>query len=361
MTDTTGRNRSTKTYTLGELADYAKASLKGGDPEAPVRGVMPLEAAERDHVSFLTSNRYVGQVIECRAAAVIVAPQFRDLDRALLVCEQPYLAMARIAQLFTAPPDLESGIHPTAVVEEGVDAAADISVGPLAHIGAGCKIGRRTRIYGGAYLGCRVQVGDDCLIYPRAVILDDCRLGNNVIVHSGAVIGSDGFGFAPDERGRHVKIPQVGIVRIDDDVEIGANCAIDRATFGETRIRRGAKIDNLVQLGHNVVVGEDSILVAQVGIAGSSRLGRNVVLAGQVGVSGHIEIGDRVRVGAKSGISNSVKAGEDVSGYPAVPHKEWLQTCAGLRRLNHFRENLRKLRKRLQDLEEKLNGDRTDI
>ena len=194
-------------------------------------------------------------------------------------------------------------------------------------------------------------------VAPGVTVLDGCRIGNGVIIHSGTVIGSDGFGYAQDEQGHHFKIPQTGIVQVDDDVEIGANCTVDRATFGRTWIQRGAKIDNLVQIAHNVVVGEDSILIAQVGISGSTRIGRHVILAGQVGVAGHLEIGDRVRVGAKSGVPHSIKAGEDVIGIPAVSRKEWFKAITSARRLDRVRAELRELGKKVQELEKELHGE----
>ena len=188
------------------------------------------------------------------AAAFLVTPPFAELDRNLLVCKNPYLAMARAAQLFAAPPFLAPGVDDRALVGEGCALAEDVSIGPLAQLGRGCRVGRGTRIYGGTYVGCDVQIGEDCMIHPNVTILDGTRIGNRVVVQSGAVIGGDGFGFAPDEAGRHVKIPQSGIVQIDDDVEVGANTTVDRATFGKTWIKRGAKIDNLVMIAHNVVV-----------------------------------------------------------------------------------------------------------
>jgi UDP-3-O-[3-hydroxymyristoyl] glucosamine N-acyltransferase len=262
------------------------------------------------------------------------------------------LSLAKAAQLFAENPDPPEGVHESAWVGDGVHLGKGVSIGPLAHVGHGASIGSGTVILGGAYLGSGVCVGENCLIHPRATILDRCRLGNRVIIHSGVVIGSDGFGFAQDEKGRHIKIPQVGIVQIDDDVEIGANCTIDRATFGRTWIQQGTKIDNLVQIAHNVTVGEHSILVAQVGISGSTRIGKHVILAGQVGIVGHIEIGDRVRIGAQSGVPYSVKAGEDVLGSPAMPHKEYLRCAAGFRHLPRFREELRELKAKVGKLEE---------
>lgn len=340
---------------LGDLAERIGAKLKG-DPDVEIVGVGPLREALPSQLSFLADGRHLPELMESRAAAFIVPPPFENIDRNLLVCANPYLAMALAAQRFAEPPHLPAGIDGSARVGEGCDLAPGVSVGPLALVGSGCRIGKGTRIYGGAVVGSDVQIGEDCLVYPRAVIQNGCRIGNGVIIHSGAVIGSDGFGFAPDERGRHVKIPQMGIVQIDDDVEIGANSTIDRATFGKTWIQRGTKIDNLVMIGHNVVVGEDSILVAQVGISGSTRVGSHVVLAGQVGISGHLEIGDGVRIGAKSGVHASIPAG-DVSGIPAMPHKEWTKAMAVVRRLPQLREELRGLRAKVRELEDALRGE----
>jgi UDP-3-O-[3-hydroxymyristoyl] glucosamine N-acyltransferase len=345
-----------KLYTLGEIAACVGAELKG-DSEVRIGGVSPLETASPEHISFLTDKRLAHLVPQCRAAAILVGPEFGDLARPLLVCGNPYLALAHIVQMFSGPPALSPGVHRRAHIGEDVELGEGAAVGALAHVGDGCRVGRNTNIYGGAYLGNRVRVGENCLLYPGVVVLDDCRLGNNVIIHSGTVIGGDGFGFAQDEEGRSVKIPQTGAVRIEDDVEIGANCAIDRAAFGETRIGRGAKIDNLVQIGHNVVVGEHSILIAQVGVAGSTRLGRNVVLAGQVGVTGHIEVGDGVRIGAQGGIMDNIKAGETLVGSPAVPVREYFQAYAIFRRLPQMRGELRRMRKEIQKLEERLNKD----
>lgn len=341
---------SRKSYTLEELADFLGASLKG-DPRVRIRGVNALEEARSDELSFLSHDRYIPRLSSSEAAALVVSSDFEHLDRHLLIVDQPYFAFARVAQLFSEPPPLAPGVHPSACVEESVWLESGVSVGPLVCIGAGSEIGRGSRIYGGTYLGRDVQIGQDCLIYPNVTILDGSRIGNRVIIHSGTVIGSDGFGFAQDESGHHLKIPQVGIVQIDDDVEIGANCTIDRATFGKTRIQEGVKFDNMVHIAHNVTVGKHSILVAQVGIAGSTQLGRHVMLGGQVGVVGHIRIGDRVRVGAKSGVGRSVKDGEDLSGIPAVPHKEWLRTYATLRRLPQLKDELRQLKEKVRKLE----------
>jgi UDP-3-O-[3-hydroxymyristoyl] glucosamine N-acyltransferase len=216
-------------------------------------------------------------------------------------------------------------------------------------------VGDRVTLHPGVYVGSDVHLGDDTVLYPNATVLARCIIGKRVIIHSGTVVGSDGFGFAQDGNG-HFKIPQVGIVQIDDDVEIGANCTIDRGTMGRTWIQRGVKIDNLVQVAHNVVVGEDSIIIAQVGISGSTKIGKNVILAGQVGVTGHLEIGDSVRVGAQSGIAKSIPAGQTVSGSPAIDHRDWLKNCNILSRLPELRKKIMDLEKGLASLEEKTDS-----
>jgi len=343
-----------KSFSLGEIAGLVGAKLKG-DPDIRIHGLGALEDARPDQLSFLIDARYEAALAGCRAAALIVSPSFEHIGLPLLISDKPYLCLARAAQLFVQPPALQAGIHSKACVEADADIGEDVGIGPLALIGSGTTIGRGTCIHGSVHLGRDVVVGEDCVVHPGVVILDGCRIGNRVIIHSGTVIGSDGFGFAQDEEGRHVKIPQAGIVQIDDDVEIGANCTIDRATFGRTWIKCGTKIDNLVQIAHNVTVGEHSILVAQVGISGSTRLGKHVVLAGQVGIAGHVEIGDRVRIAAKSGVAHSVEADQDIVGLPAVPHREWFRMYGNIQRLGRFKEELRRLKEKVQQLERKWN------
>ncbi len=298
--------KNKRSFSLGELSRLLDAEVKG-DPDLRVSGIGALDSATPGQLSFLIDSRYRHLVSGCRASALIVSSEFRELEFNLLIAKNPYLALAKAVRLFLPDSAEEAGIHPAAFIGEGVLFGEGVSVGPFAHVGDNSQIGAGTKIGPGAYLGKEVRIGERCLIHPRASILDRCIIGNRVIIHAGAVIGADGYGYAQDEQGRHVKIPQTGIVQIDDDVEIGANATVDRATFGRTWIKRGAKIDNLVMIAHNVVVGEDSLLVAQVGISGSTRLGNQVILAGQVGVVGHVQIGDGVKVGAKSGIHHSIK------------------------------------------------------
>lgn len=348
------RLTSQVSYSLQALATHLGATIKG-DSEIVIHGVRSLGDAEQGHLSFVTNKKYLDDIPNCKASALIVPPALKDLDYTLLICDLPYLAFARAAQLFAEPPYLAPGIDPRACVEDGAVVDPGASVGPLAYVGKGSTVGAGSRIYGGAYLGSEVQVGKDCLIYPGVRVLDACRIGNRVIIHSGTVIGADGFGFAQDERGHHYKIPQVGCVQIDDDVEIGANCTIDRATFGKTWIQEGTKIDNLVMVAHNVVVGKHTIIVSQTGISGSTRIGNHVILGGQVGLVGHIVIGDGARVGAKSGVNHSIKPREDVSGIPAVPHREFLRNAANVRRIDSLKRELKELKARVHQLEEKLS------
>lgn len=350
MSGDTGSKIPRAEYTLGEIAREIGAVLQG-DPERRVSGIAGIEEAGPDQLGFLADPRYAPVAAKSRAAALIVSPASTDLPQPLLICEKPYLGFALAASLFSTPPSLAEGIHPTAVVDPAATIGEEVRVGPLAQIGAGTSVGPRTRIYGGTYIGSNCKIGEDCLLFPGVHILDRIEMGNRIIIHSGTVVGSDGFGYAADESGRHHKIPQTGTVEIEDDVEIGSNCSIDRATFGRTRIGTGTKIDNLVQIAHNVTIGRHSILVAQVGISGSTRIGNHVILAGQVGIVGHISIGDRVRIGAKSGVIHSIKDGEDHAGYPAFPHREWLKSVANVKRLAQMRDELKQLRTRIQRIE----------
>jgi UDP-3-O-[3-hydroxymyristoyl] glucosamine N-acyltransferase len=235
-------------------------------------------------------------------------------------------------------------------VAPGAEVAAGVSIYPFVYVGARSRIGARVVLFPGVYVGEEAVIGEESVLYPQVSVMDRCRVGKRVIIHGGTVIGSDGFGFAPDRNG-YVKIPQVGIVEIEDDVEIGANCAVDRAAMGKTRIGKGVKTDNLVQIGHNVTIGENTVLVAQVGIAGSTQVGRWVAMGGQAGIVGHIKIGDQARIGAQAGVGQEVKAGETVSGSPAFPHREWLRAQVVFPKLPEMRKNLSALEKRVEALE----------
>lgn len=336
--------------TLGELARLVDGEVLG-DARIRITGVAGLEDAQDTDISFVLGPKYGRLAEQSEAGALIVPPIFRDLEKPLIVSENPYLAFAKILAVFTPKKQSTPGVSPDAYKGANVQLGDEVSIHPLVYVGDESVIGNRVTLHGGVYIGAGVQIGDDTTIYPNVTILDHCIIGKRVIIHGGTVVGSDGFGFARDGD-RYFKIPQAGIVRIDDDVEIGANCTIDRATMGKTWIKRRVKVDNLVQVAHNVVVGEDTVIVAQVGISGSTRLGRNVILAGQVGVAGHLEIGDGVRVGAQSGIARSIPPGEDVSGSPAIAHRDWLKNCHIIRRLPELRKRIVTLEKRLAALEQ---------
>ncbi len=335
-------------YTLGELAQLLGGELRG-PAEVVIHGLASVEQATPRDLAFIAHKKYYRLAAASRAAAFLVAPEWADVARPVIVVAQPYLAYAQVAALFAPPRPRWPGVSPQAHVGEGVSLGVEVSVAPFAFIGDRVKLGDRVTIGPGCVLGQEVEIGADTYLYPHVTILDRCRVGERVIIHSGTVLGADGFGYVPTPEG-HYKIPQLGMVVIEDDVEIGANCTIDRAALGETRIGRGTKIDNLVQVGHNVVIGEHSILVAQVGIAGSTKVGRRVVMGGQVGVVGHIEIGDGAQLGAKAGVHHSIGPGQVVLGAPARPYKEFLAISAVMAKLPQMYQKVKKLEQQLAAL-----------
>jgi UDP-3-O-[3-hydroxymyristoyl] glucosamine N-acyltransferase len=348
----TARERS-----LVELAERVGGEVVG-DGATRIGAVRGLADAGPGDLAFYSNPKYAKQYQSTRAGAVLVRPDEdpRDGGPALIRVKEPYLAFAKISWLYHPPPRGEPGraaeafVHPTAEVEPTA------RIMPRAYVGPGARVGARTILHPGAHLGEGARVGEDCIVYPNVTVRERCLIGNRVILQPGAVIGSDGFGFAFDPEGegkgpRHFKVPQAGIVRIEDDVEVGACTTIDRATMGETVIGRGTKIDNLVQIAHNVEVGPLCLLVSQAGVAGSSRLGAGVVLAGQVGVIGHITIGDGAIVGAQSGIGRDLQPGERVSGSPAFDHRDWLKSVGSFAKLPDLIREVRQLRRRLDELE----------
>ena len=332
-------------FTVQEIVAAVDGQLVSGQQaQTKIRGAAAIAEAEEGQITFFGNLKYLAHLKASRATAALVPLDFaEDIPAIAIRVGNPSLAFAQLLEKF-APPVIEfaPGIHPTAVVGKGVILGDKVSVQPFVVIEDGAQIGAHTVIGAHGYVGHEAQIGQGCKLAPRVTIGARCQLGNRVIVHSGAVVGSDGFGFELSN-GRHVKIPQTGIVQIDDDVEIGANTTIDRARFGRTWIQEGTKIDNLVQIAHNVVVGKHCILVSQAGISGSTRLGNYVTLAGQVGIVGHIEIGDQAIVAAKSGVSKSVPAKEVVFGYPAGPIQEYKEELACIARLPKLYARVKKL------------------
>jgi UDP-3-O-[3-hydroxymyristoyl] glucosamine N-acyltransferase len=333
---------------LSELAERLGCELRG-DGDVEVAGVAGIEQAGPGDVTFLANPRYAPHLAETRAAAVILAPG-HEAAVPCLVTDQPYLAFTRAVALLRPPSRPAPGVHPSAQVDPTALLGSDVHVGALAVVGRGVRVGARCTIHPHVVLYEGVTVGEDCVLHSGVQVRERCRLGNRVVVQNGAVIGGDGFGFARDEGGRYQKFPQVGIVVVEDDVEIGALSAVDRAALGETRIGRGTKLDNLVQVGHSVAIGEDSVLAGQVGVAGSTRIGSRVTLAGQVGVAGHLTIGDGVVATAQTGIPGSVERGAVVSGYPAIENHAWLKASALFAKLPELQKRLRELERKVETL-----------
>jgi UDP-3-O-[3-hydroxymyristoyl] glucosamine N-acyltransferase len=335
-------------FTLGQLAAALGATLEG-DPARVVTGIAPLESAGPADVSFLTDDRYRAAARASRAGAFVAGPGGGELPGPVLRVPAPQLALIDVLLLFHPTPPVTPGVHPSAVVAADARVDPTAAVGPLAVIEAAARIGARARVGAQCYIGPGVEVGEECALGPRVTLLARVRLGRRVLAHPGVVLGADGFGFAFDGAA-HRKIPQVGGVVIEDDVEIGANTTIDRATFGDTVVRRGTKIDNLVQIGHNVEVGEDSILVSQVGVSGSSKLGRGVVLAGQVGVADHVTVGDGAIVGAQAGVPSSLAGGARYLGTPARPIQEARRIMVAESRLPELLQRVRELERAVEKL-----------
>jgi UDP-3-O-[3-hydroxymyristoyl] glucosamine N-acyltransferase len=338
---------------LAELARLTGARVEPeGAADIEIKGAAGLDEAEAGHVTFLSNPRYTPRVKATRASAVYLAEGVEaGREIAVLRARDPYLAYTRALRLFHPEPAVEPSVHPSAVVDptarvhESAHLGACVVVGRGAEIGAGAWVHPNVTIYDG------VRVGEGSVIHSGVALREGTQVGARVTIHNNAVVGSDGFGYAKDEEGRWLKIPQAGRVVIEDDVEIGAGTTIDCASVGETRIRRGAKIDNLVQIGHSCTVGEDALLCAQVGLAGSSHVGRRVILAGQAGVAGHLTVGDDAVITAKSATSHNVPPGKVISGIPAFDNRDWLRSTAAFRRLGDMQRALGQLQKRLAALE----------
>jgi len=338
---------------LSQIAELVQGKTFG-NAEAMISGAAPFEHAADHDITVAGNAKFVKKIGGCNAAAIIVPQNIEAPGHNLVQVDNPMVAFAKVLQFFHPPAQPQGGIHPRAEIGRDFKHGRDVSIGPMVVIGDHVTLGRQVWLHPGVVIGDNVAIGDDVIIYPNVTIREGTIIGDRVIIHSGTVIGSDGFGFAPDGKSYH-KLPHIGIVQIDDDVEIGANNAIDRGTFGKTHIGRGVKTDNLVHVAHNVAVGENTVLVAQVGISGSVTIGRNAILAGQAGIAGHLTIGDNATVGPQTGVGKNVPAGEIVSaGIPEMPHRLWLRVVRTIPKLPEINKRLSGLEKIVKNLEEKL-------
>jgi len=344
--------------TLREIADLVGAEIIG-NPNVVITGIAGIKEAKEGDITFIRNSQYLQFVNETKASAIITSQEIKDSPKPLLKTDNPSLAFAKVVSTYYPTVNIiKKGIHSSAIVGSNVKLGSDIAIGPYVVIEDNAEIGDRCIIYPHTYIGYECFFGEDCVIYTNVSIREKTKIGKRVIIHSGTVIGADGFGY-DTVKGVHHKIPQLGCVVIEDDVEIGANVTIDRARFDRTIIGRGTKIDNLVQIAHNVITGENCIIVAQVGISGSTTLGKNVTLAGQAGLAGHITIGDNTIVGGQAGVIKSIPSNSFVSGYPARPHKQATKINAYVQRLPYLNEVVDELKMRLDKLEikrKKSNG-----
>ncbi len=335
---------------LSELAERLGCRLEG-DGGLEIRRVAGLEQAGEGDLTFFANRKYAAALRRTRASAVIIGEDAPPAPCAMLRTRHPYLVFANALSVFAEPVHPAAGVDELSFVAPDASIGRDVSIGPFSSVGRGARIGDRTVIYPNVCIGEGAVIGQDCVIHSQVAVRERVVIGNRVILQNGAVIGSDGYGFVRRPDGTHQKIPQAAGVVIEDDVEIGANAAIDRPAVGETRIQAGAKIDNLVQIGHGVQVGRNTLLAAQVGIAGSTSIGDNVTLAGQVGVAGHVTIGNGVSAVGQTGITNSVPDGTFVSGYPAIDNKEWLKSSVIFKKLPELRKKIADLEQRILELE----------
>jgi UDP-3-O-[3-hydroxymyristoyl] glucosamine N-acyltransferase len=342
---------------LGDLAAQLGCQLEGNG-EIEVLRVAAIDGAGPGDLTFLANSKYTSQLKTSQASAIIVTPDIDGARCALLRTTNPYLAFARATRLLNPETRPLPGIHPSALVAPDAQLDDGVFVGPFVVIEAGAHIGARSIIHAHSIVQAGATLGPDCLLHTRVSIRERVIIGARCVIQDGAVIGSDGFGFAPRDDGTHEKIPQIATVVIEDDVEIGANTTVDRPAVGETRIRAGTKIDNLVQIAHGVVVGRNSLLAAQVGIAGSTVVGDDVMLGGQVGVAGHVTVGDRVKASAKTGVTGNVAADAFITGYPHMENLEWRKAFAIVRRLPELRKQLNDLERRLAELESAKGAER---
>ena len=338
-------------FNLEKIAEQLKGTVIG-DKHILITGINSLDNAKDGDISFFYDMRYKGQALKTKAAALVVSEAIDDFRGGQIIVENPKLAYARLAALFTPRIPLYGSISQNAVVEETALIGENVSIYPMVYVGKNTVIGDNVNLFPGVFIGNNTKVGNNSTLFANVSVMQNCIIGANVIIHAGCVIGSDGFGYVQSE-GENIKVPQLGNVRIDDDVEIGANTTVDRAAHGTTHIKKGVKIDNLVQIAHNVVIGEHSIVVALSGISGSVNVGKNVIIGGQVGIKDHITIGDWAQVGSVAGVHKSIAEGEAVLGNPTMPPRLWMETRALIRKLPELNKKVKALEKKLNTLEGK--------
>jgi UDP-3-O-[3-hydroxymyristoyl] glucosamine N-acyltransferase len=349
---------------LAELAKFLGGDIVG-NADTVIRGIAKIEEAEAGDITFLANLKYKKHVKTTRASALLIGKDVnpdelkeRATPLGLIRVADPYRAFLKLIDVFhPAPEPLPRGIHKSAVIDPGASIGQDVSIGAYVVIEKGCKVGKGTAIYHGTVIHQGVEIGEHTVIYPNVTIRESCIIGSRVIIHSGTVIGSDGFGFARNDKGIQEKIPQRGIVEIQDDVEIGANCTVDRATIGRTLIEEGVKLDNLIHVAHNVTIGAHTVIAAQTGISGSTKVGKHCAFGGQVGLTGHITIADNTSIGAQSGVPKSItEEGKTYFGYPAHEIHETLRIEGALRQLPELLREFRKLLQRVEELEKLINN-----
>ncbi len=338
---------------LARIAEIVEGEIKG-DFNKTIGGGAPFDDAAPNDITFADNARLLKRINETKAGAVIVPLDFQSSSKNIILVDHPRVAFAKVLKLFHQPSQPDAGISSNAHIGNSFVCGKDITIGHFAVIGNNVTIGDRVILYPNVVIGDKVVIGNDVEIYPNVTVLERCRIGSRVTIQAGTVIGSDGFGFASDGK-KYYKIPQTGIVQIDDDVEIGAGNTVDRATFGKTWIGQGVKTDNLVHIAHNVKIGENTVIVAQVGISGSTTIGRHTIIAGQAGIRDHLTIGDRVTIGPQAGISKSIPKGEVVSGSPELPHRLWLKVQRIIPRLPELKRKISEIEKKLIEIERKQN------
>jgi len=341
--------KETKAISLGLIIKAVDGKLKG-DAQKMIRGAAPFETATPDDITFVEHKRILKRINDTQAGAILISTDLGASNQNMIQVDHPKLAFAKVMKLLAPAAEPHWGICTHTDIGRNFVHGQRVAIGPFVAIGDNVRVGNRVVLHGGVVIGNDVEIGNEVEIYPNVTILDDCRIGHRVTIHAGTVIGSDGFGFVP-EGDTYAKMPQWGTVQIDDEVEIGAVNTIDRATFGKTWIQKGVKTDNMVHIGHNVTVGENTLLVAQVGISGSVTIGKHAILAGQVGVSQHIEIGDNAIIGPQAGVAKSIPAGEIISGSPGIPHRLNLKVVGTLPKLPEMKKKIAALEKKIERLE----------